>query len=157
MRNRPITLFAAMFLAVSTLHAAEKLKGVYSGSGGLTAEVHRVLMVEFGEDGTAILQQSWTGKDPQIWHAKWVQDGKKVRIAFDPVKNQPAVEPLICELKHGTLIPTSWDAKALGVLGPPQLMPFGGKNVKQHSVGTCQSLNSNNPTHNCTTWDSRGK
>jgi hypothetical protein len=157
MLKRLIILSAAMFFIVSALHAAEKLKGVYSGSGGLTAEVHRVLMVEFADDGTAILQQSWAGKDPQIWHARWAQEGKQVRIAFDPVKDQPAVEPLICDMKHGTLVPTSWDAKALGVLGPPQLTPFGGKNVKQHSVASCQSLNSVNPTHNCTMWDSRGK
>jgi hypothetical protein len=157
MRNRLTTLFVAMLISASMLHAAEKLKGVYSGSGGISAEVHRVLMVEFGEDGTAILQQSWAGKDPQIWHARWVQEGKDVRIAFDPVKDQPAVDPLVCKLKHGTLVPTSWDPKALGVLGPPQLAPFGGKNVKQHSVASCQSLNTGNPTMNCTTWNSRDK
>jgi hypothetical protein len=154
MRYR-LMIFAAMLLSVFTLNAAEKLKGVYSGSGGMTAEVHRVLMVEFGEDGTAILQQNWTGKDPQIWHGRWVQDGKQVRITFDAVKDQPAVDPLICEMKHGTLTPTAWDAKALGLLGPPPLAPFSGKNVKQHSVATCQSLNSGNPSNNCTTWDSR--
>jgi hypothetical protein len=156
MRNRLIAVLAVLILAVPTLHAADKLKGVYSGSGGLTSEVHRVLMVEFGEDGTAILQQNWSaGKDPQIWHARWVQEGKQVRIAFDAVKDQPAVEPLICEMKHGTLVPTSWDANALVVLGPPKLAPFGGKNVKQHSVASCQSLNSGNPSNNCVTWDSR--
>ena len=154
MRYR-LMLVAVMLLSVSTLHAAEKLKGVYSGSGGFTAEAHRVLMVEFGEDGTAILQQSWTGKDPQIWHARWVQDGKQVRITFDPVKDQPAVDPLVCEMKHGTLTPTSWDAKELGLMGPPPLTPFSGKNVKQRSVATCQSLNSGNPSNNCVTWDSR--
>ncbi len=154
MRYR-LMLTAAVMLLVSTLHAAEKLKGVYSGSGGLTAEVHRVVMVEFGEDGTAIIQQTWQGKDTQVWHARWTQDGKKLTVTFDPVKDQPAVDPLLCDLKHGTLVPTSWDAKALGVLGPPQLTPFGGKNVKQHSVATCQSLNSANPSNNCVTWDSR--
>jgi hypothetical protein len=157
MRNRLFTLSIAMLISASMLHAAQKLKGVYSGSGGIAAEVHRVLMVEFGEDGTAILQQSWAGKDPQIWHARWVQEGNEIRIAFDPVKDQAAVDPLVCKLKHGTLVPTSWDAKALGVLGPPQLMPFGGRNIKQHSVGSCQSLNTLNPTYNCTTWDSRDK
>lgn len=146
-----------VMLVASTVHAAEKLKGVYSGSGGLTAEVHRVVMVEFGEDGTAIFQQNWTGKDPQVWHARWVQDGKKLTITFDPVKDQPPIAPLLCDLKRGTLVPTSWDAKVLGVLGPPQLTPFGGKNVKQHSVATCQSLNSRDPSHNCATWDSRSK
>ena len=51
MRNR-VMLVAVMLVFVSTLNAAEKLKGVYSGSGGFTSEAHRVLMVEFGEDGT---------------------------------------------------------------------------------------------------------
>ena len=156
MRYRLIMLAAVMSLA-SMLHAADKLKGVYSGSGGMTSEVHRVLMVEFGEDGTAILQQNWQGKDPQVWHARWTQEGKQVTITFDPVKDQPAVKPLVCEMKHGTLTPTSWDANALGVLGPPQLTPFGGKNPQQHSVGTCQSLNTGNPSQNCTTWNSRSK
>ena len=146
-----------VLLATSTLQGAEKLKGVYSGSGGLTAEVHRVMMVEFGEDGTAILQQNWTGKDSQVWHARWMQDGKKLTITFDAVKDTPTIAPLLCDLKHGTLVPTSWDAKVLGVMGPPQLTPFGGKNPQQHSVATCQSLNSGNPSHNCVTWDSRAK
>ena len=152
-----LMMTVAVMLVASTLHAAEKLKGVYSGSGGLTAEVHRVVMVEFGEDGSAIIQQNWNGKDPQIWHARWLQDGKKLTITFDVVKDQPPIEPLLCDLKHGTLVPTSWDAQALGVMGPPQLTPFGGKNVKQHSVATCQSLNSRNPSNNCVTWDSRSK
>ncbi|WP_035352895.1 hypothetical protein [Edaphobacter aggregans] len=150
-------MIVAVMLAASTLQAAEKLKGVYSGSGGLTAEVHRVVMVEFAEDGTAIIQQNWTGKDSQVWHARWTQDGKKLTITFDAVKDKPAIEPLLCDLKRGTLVPTSWDAKVLGVMGPPQLTPFGGKNVQQHSVATCQSLNSGNPSHNCVTWDSRAK
>ena len=156
MRYRLIMLAAVISLA-SMLHAADKLKGVYSGSGGMTAEVHRVLMVEFAEDGTAILQQNWQGKDPQVWHARWAQEGKQVTVTFDPVKDQPAVKPLVCEFKRGTLTPTSWDADALGVLGPPKLTPFGGKNDKPHSVATCQSLNTGNPTQNCTTWDSRSK
>jgi hypothetical protein len=156
MRYR-LMMTAAVLLVVSTLYAAEKLKGVYSGSGGLTAEVHRVVMVEFGEDGTAIIQQTWQGKDPQVWHARWIQDGKKLTVNFDAVKDQPAIAPLLCELKHGTLVPSSWDAKVLGVMGPPQLTPFSGKNVKQHSVATCQSINSGNPSNNCVTWDSRSK
>jgi hypothetical protein len=45
-------------------HAADKLKGFYSGSGGISAEVHRVLLVEFAADGTVILQQKWHDKDP---------------------------------------------------------------------------------------------
>ena len=154
MRYRLITIAAVMLFA-STLHAADKLKGIYSGSGGMTAEVHRVVMVEFGEDGTAIIQQNWQGKDPQVWHARWAQDGKRVRITFEPVKDQPAIDPLTCEFKHGTLTPTGWDGKVLGVMGPPKLEPFGGRNVKQHSVATCQSLNTMNPSQNCVTWDSR--
>jgi hypothetical protein len=156
MRYHLLKIVAVMLVA-STLHAADKLKGVYSGSGGFSPDVHRVLMVEFGEDGTAILQQNWVGKDPQVWHARWTQEGKQVRIEFDAVKDQPAVKPLVCEMKRGTLVPTSWDANALGVLGPPALTPFGGKNVQQHSVATCQSLNTGNPSMNCTTWSSRSK
>jgi len=156
MRYRLITFVAVMSLA-SMLHAADKLKGIYSGSGGLTAEVHRVLMVEFGEDGTAILQQTWQGKDPQVWHARWAKEGNQVTITFDPVKDQPVVKPLVCEMKRGTLTPTSWDTDALGILGPPKLTPFGGKNPQQQSVSTCQSMNVGNPSQNCTTWNSRSK
>ena len=58
MRYRLLMTVAVMLVA-STLHAADKLKGVYSGSGGFAPDVHRVLMMEFGEDGTAILQQNW--------------------------------------------------------------------------------------------------
>jgi len=149
-------LTVMMFSSVA-LHAAEKLKGIYSGSGGFSQEVHRVLMVEFGEDGTAILQQNWEGKEPQIWHAKWTQNGKELRVVFDVPTDKAAIDPLVCEIKHGELVPKSWDVKSLGLLGPPKLAPFGGKNVQQHSVATCQSMNTRDPSQNCTTWNSRTK
>jgi hypothetical protein len=57
--------------------------------------------------------------------------------------------------KRGTLTPTSWDATALGILGPPKLAPFGGKNVQQDSVASCTNLYATTPGHNCVRWDSR--
>jgi hypothetical protein len=158
MKTRSITtILAVIMFASATLHAAEKLKGIYTGSGGFSQEVHRVLMVEFGEDGTAILQQNWEGKEPQIWHAKWTQNGKVVNVVFDVPKDAAAIDPLVCEMKHGELIPTKWDVKSLGLLGPPKLTPFGGTNPQQHSVATCQSMNTRDPSQNCTTWNSRTK
>jgi hypothetical protein len=145
----------AVFVSVP-LHAAEKLKGFYSGSGGFTAEVHRVLLVQFAADGTVILQQTWDNNKPtQTWHAHWAQDGKEVKITFDSVKDQPTPTPLMMKIDHGTLTATSWDAAALGPLGPPKLAPFGGKNIQRTTVSTCQSLNSRDPSADCVTWDSR--
>ena len=144
----------AVLLAPGSAHA-DKLKGFYSGSGGVTQEVHRVVMIEFATDGTAIMQQSWAGKEPQTWHAHWTQDGKLVTVKFDAVKDKPSVDPLVFDFKHGTLTPTSWDATVLGILGPPKLAPFGGKNVQQDSVATCTNLYATTPGHNCVRWDSR--
>jgi hypothetical protein len=141
------------FFAVP-VHAADKLKGFYSGSGGISAEVHRVLFVEFAADGTALLQQKWHDKDPQTWHAHWKRDGKKVTITYDAMKDATAPDPLILTLKGGALTATSWDLPTLGVLGPPQLTPFGGKNAQVGSVAACQSLNTLNPNGNCVTWSS---
>ena len=135
--------------------AADKLKGFYSGSGGIAAEVHRVLIVEFATDGTAILQQKWHDKDPQTWHANWKQARNTVTITFDPAKHNPVPDPLILNIKHGTLVPTSWDVTTLGPLGPPQLTPFGGKNAKVSSVAPCQALNTTDPTGTCVTWSSK--
>jgi hypothetical protein len=135
-------------------HAADKLKGFYSGSGGLSAEVHRVLLIEFAADGTAILQQKWHDKDPQTWHASWKQERNKVTITFDPARHNPVPDPLVLNIKNGTLVPASWDINALGVLGPPPLTPFGGKNSKTASVAACQSLNTLDPTRDCVTWSS---
>jgi hypothetical protein len=150
------TFLAASLFIVPSLFAA-KLKGIYSGSGGLSQEVHRTVMIEFGEDGTALIQQNWTEKDPQVWHGRWTQDKDQVKIVFDPVKDQKAPDPLLMEMKRSTLTPTSWDAAAMGVLGPPKLAPFGGKNVKQHSVATCQSMNTRDPSQNCVTWSSNSR
>lgn len=156
MRILPVTsVLIAMLAAAPFIDAADKVKGIYSGSGGLSQEVHRVVMVEFGEDGSALVQQNWQGKDPQVWHARWSQDGKQVKIVFAAQKDQPVLDPLLLKIKHGTLTPTAWDAKALGVLGPPPLTPFGGRNTMQHSVATCQSMNTRDPSQNCVTWDSR--
>lgn len=135
-------------------YAAKKLNGFYSGSGGISADVHRVLLVEFADDGTVILQQKWHNKDPQTWHANWKQEKNKVTITYDPTKHKPVPDPLILNIKHGTLIPTSWDTTTLGVLGPPQLTPFGGHVPKVTSVASCQSLNTVDPTRDCVTWGS---
>ena len=142
-------------VALSPLaHAAEKLKGFYSGSGGISSEVHRVVLIEFAADGTVILQQTWQGKDPQTWHANWKQEKKKVTITYDPTKHNPVPDPLILNIKHGTLIPASWDVPTLGVLGPPHLTPFGGSVPMVTSVASCQSLNTHDPRRDCVTWGS---
>ena len=149
---RSVALLCA-FLPISA-HAA-KLKGFYSGSGGISSVVHRVVFIEFGADGTAFLEQTWQGKDTQTWHAHWKQEGKQVSITFDPIEGKPMLDPLVLNIKHGDLIPTSWDVPALGALGPPKLAPFGGKNVPGGSVATCQGFNWHDPTQHCVTWDSR--
>jgi len=151
---RRASTLALVLLAVSAAHAG-KLKGVYSGSGGITQEVHRVVLIEFAEDGTAILQKNWTGKDPQTWHAHWTQKGKQVTLTFEPVKDSPPLAPLALDIKHGSLVPSTWDSAALGVLGPPALAPFSGKNAQRHSVAGCVALNTYNPVGDCLQWDSR--
>ena len=55
-----IALAAALLVPV-TAHA-DKLKGFYVGSGGITPNVSRVVLVEFATDGTAIVQQNSIGK-----------------------------------------------------------------------------------------------
>jgi len=148
--------FTLSFAAAATpAHAAEKLNGFYSGSGGISAEVHRVLIIEFAADGTAILQQKWHDKDPQTWHAHWKQDKKLVTLTYDPAKNSPTPDPLVFNFKHGTLTASSWDSTTLGPLGPPKLTTFGGNVPQVTSVASCQALNTTDPTQNCITWDSR--
>jgi hypothetical protein len=153
---RSPAIVLALALALATLsapaHAADKLNGFYVGSGGLSQEVHRVLLIEFAADGTAILQQKWHDKDPQTWHAHWKRDKKTVTLTYD---DKPTPEPLVFTFKHGALTATSWDAPTLGVLGPPKLTTFGGKTPQVTSVASCQALNTTDPTKNCVTWDSR--
>jgi hypothetical protein len=147
-----VLLFA---LLASPVARAEKLKGFYSGSGGLSSEVHQVVLVEFAEDGSAILEQNWVGKDPRVWHARWEKQGKVVTVTFDAVKDKPTPQPLLMKIDHGTLVPTTWDMTELGVMKLPHLTPFGGKNVQTHSVVSCMAINATNPGQNCVTWDSR--
>jgi len=157
MRTQRHLALALLLLGVAPsplAHAAEKLKGFYSGSGGISSQVHRVVLIEFAADGTAILQQTWQGKDPQTWHANWKQERKKVTITYDPTKHNPVPDPLILNVKHGTLIPTSWDVTTLGVLGPPHLTAFGGSVPMVTSVASCQSLNTHDPRRDCVTWGS---
>ena len=157
-RIRSGYLVAAVLLVVllvsSGVCAAEKLKGFYSGSGGVSQATHRVVLVEFAADGSAIVEQTWVGKDPQMWHARWVKQGKAVTVTFDAVKDKPTPQPLLMKFNHGTLVPTSWDAATLGDLGPPNLMPFAGKNIQTQSVASCQGINARDPSQNCVTWSS---
>jgi hypothetical protein len=142
----------ATLLLPSSIFAAEKLKGFYSGSGGIAESVHRVVIVQFGADGTALVQQNWQDKPPQTWHVHWTLKDKVVTFTFDPVKGKPTPDPLVCTIKHGALVPTSWDYNALGFLGPPTLAPFAGKNPQSASVDSCVSINVNNPNNQCVTW-----
>jgi hypothetical protein len=141
-------------LALSSPAHADKLKGIYAGSGGFSQDVSRTVFIEFAADGTALVQQQWHNKDPQTWHARWKQEKKKIILTYDPVKDTPLPEPLILDFKHGTLVPTSWDTTTLGLLGPPKLTPFGGKNAQVNSVAGCQSLNTADPSRYCVTWGS---
>jgi hypothetical protein len=150
---RTILALALSFAALSSpAHAADKLNGFYIGSGGFSQDVHRVLLIEFAADGTAILQQKWHDKDPQTWHAHWKRDKKQITLTYD---DKPTPEPLVFTFKHNTLTATSWDAPTLGVLGPPKLTTFGAKTPQVTSVASCQALNTTDPTKNCVTWDSR--
>src|ERR1700722_89239 len=146
-------VLGALFVSPEA-RAADKLKGFYSGSGGMSSEVHQVVLVEFAEDGSAILEQNWVGKDPRVWHARWQKQGKVVTVTFDAVKDKPTPQPLLMKIDHGTLVPTTWDMTELGVVKLPHLTPFGGKNVQTHSVASCMAINATNPGQNCVTWDS---
>jgi hypothetical protein len=156
MRARSSMIASLVLLAavLSVAARADKLKGIYAGSGGFSQDVSRTLFIEFAADGTAILQQQWVNKDPQTWHARWKQEKKKVTLTYDPQKDTPLPDPLIFDFKHGNLTATSWDATTLGLLGPPKLTPFGGKNAQVNSVAGCQSLNTADPSRYCTTWGS---
>ena len=83
LRLRAILALALLLAALSSVAHADKLNGFYSGSGGLSQTVHRVLLIEFAADGTAILQQKWHDKDAQTWHAHWKRNKKTVTITYD--------------------------------------------------------------------------
>ena len=158
MRTSPI----AAILLLGTLFAlsahAEDLKGFYAGSGGISADVHRVVLIDFAADGTALVQQKWHNKHLHTWHARWKRDRDTVTLTYEVARDTPKhatlPTPLVFTFKQGSLTATSWDAPTLGVLGPPNLTPFG-DNAKQHpSVASCQSLNTSDPTGDCITWKS---
>jgi hypothetical protein len=158
-RSSKIVSLVLLGLVLSAPAHGDKLKGIYAGSGGFSQDVSRTLFIEFAADGTALLQQQWVNKDPQTWHARWKQEKKKITLTYEAAKNQdakgtPLPAPLIFDFKDGTLTATSWDTPTLGLLGPPKLTPFGGKNPQVNSVAGCQSLNTADPSRYCVTWGS---
>jgi hypothetical protein len=124
------------------------------GSGGYSAEVHRVILLELAKDGTAVLQQNWHEKQPESWHVHWTLNGKELVLNFDPVEGKPTPTPATFNLKNKSLVPVKWDSQYLGVLGPPTLMPFNSKNQTQGSLSGCKMLDYSQPT-GCVQWDSR--
>lgn len=151
---RPFCPIFIAALALSVLAHADKLKNFYMGSGGYSAEVHRVVLLELAKDGTAILQQNWRNKDPEVWHVRWTLSGKELTLRFDPVEGKPTPAPATFTLKKNSLIPAKWDSQYLGVLGPPTLMPFNTDKKPPGSVKGCQLVDYSSPT-GCVTWDSR--
>jgi hypothetical protein len=144
----------ALLLLLTTYTHAAKLKNFYMGSGGYSAQVHRVVLLELAKDGTAVLQQNWHEKQPETWHVHWTLSGKTLTLTFDPVEGKVTPTPATFNLKNNTLVPVKWDSQYLGLLGPPTLMPFSGKNQPPGSVSGCQMLDYSQPT-GCIQWDSR--
>jgi hypothetical protein len=68
-------------------HAAEKLNGFYSGSGGISADVHRVLLIEFAADGSAIPSAEVAHNRSPNLARQLEQERNKVTITFDPTKH----------------------------------------------------------------------
>jgi hypothetical protein len=64
-------------LVLSSPAYADKLKGIYAGSGGFSQDVSRTVFIEFAAGVTALLQQQWHSKDPQTWDACWKQKKKR--------------------------------------------------------------------------------
>lgn len=155
MRNfrSAILVFALVFTVAASGYAA-KLKNFYMGSGGYSAEVHRVVLLTLAKDNTAVLQQNWQGKDPEVWHVHWSFDGTTLSLTFDPVDGKPTPSPATFTLKNNQLTAVKWDTQYLGILGPPSLMPFAKKKQAPGSVSGCQMLDYSQPT-GCTQWDSR--
>ena len=141
-------------LSVSASGYADKLKNFYMGSGGYSAEVHRVVLLTLAKDGTAVLQQNWHQKDPQVWPAHWSLEKNTLALTFDTANGKPTPSPATFTLKSNSLIPVKWDSQFLGVLGPPALMPFAKNKQAPGSVTGCQMLDYSQPT-GCTQWDSR--
>jgi hypothetical protein len=155
MRNLRFVCFTiTIFFALTSFGHADKLKSFYIGSGGYSAEVHRVLLLELAKDGTAVLQQNWHEREPESWHVHWTLNGKELVLTFDTVEGKPTPAPATFNLKKNSLVPVRWDSQYLGVLGPPTLMPFGGKTQSQGSLSGCKMLDYSQPT-GCVQWDSR--
>jgi hypothetical protein len=145
---------SALILSFALQGYAAKLKNFYMGSGGFSAEVHRVVLLELAKDGTAVLQQNWHDKQPETWHVHWKLNGKSLVLNFDPVDGKPTPLPASFTLKNNSLVPDKWDSQFLGILGPPTLMPFASKSSAPGSVSGCQMLDYSQPS-GCVTWDSR--
>ncbi|HSY73252.1 MAG TPA: hypothetical protein VK798_13450 [Alloacidobacterium sp.] len=151
---RPICFALAMLLPLANLARADKLRNFYMGSGGYSAQVHRIVLLELATDGTAMLQQNWHGKPSETWHVHWTRNGRELVLNFDPVDGKATPTPATFRQKNNMLVPVTWDSQYLGILGPPNLMPFHGKNSPQGSLTRCEALDYRMPS-GCVQWDSR--
>jgi hypothetical protein len=151
---RTACVTSALILSFALQGYAAKLKNFYMGSGGYSAEVHRVVLLELAKDGTAVLQQNWHDKQPETWHVHWTLNGKSLVLNFDPVDGKQTPSQAAFTLKNNSLVPVKWDTQFLGILGPPTLMPFSTSNKAPGSISGCQMLDYTQPT-GCVQWDSR--
>src|SRR5579862_2364233 len=102
---RAACLLLVVIIPITVSSHADKLKNFYMGSGGYSAEVHRVVLLELAKDGTALLQQNWHDKDPETWHVHWTLDKKSLVLNFDPVEGKPTPAPASFTLKNNSLVP----------------------------------------------------
>jgi hypothetical protein len=122
--KRKITV-ALLALLFTLPGIAEKLKTYYSGSAQTAEGASRLIMLQFAQDGTAVLQQDDDGQPSVKQHVHWSKKGDRVILTFDAVEGQPTPLPLYFLMKNNTLVPQTENATGLSVLGYPTLQPFG--------------------------------
>jgi NlpE N-terminal domain len=97
------------------------LSGTYQGHAPAADAARRVFTLELVQDGTAILDTLYIGKEDATQHGRWTLSGSQVVLTFDAMGPNRPSHPITFRHRDHALSPIHWDPSEWGRSGPPVL------------------------------------
>jgi hypothetical protein len=123
-----ITRWVTVCLAVCLLvlpaqawHHPSDPAGTWKGHAPAADAARRVFTLQLAQDGTAVWDTLYIGKDSVTQHGRWTRSGRQITLTFDAVGSNKPPQPITFRFYGEQLHPVQWDKSEWGKAGPPAL------------------------------------
>jgi hypothetical protein len=125
--RRPFALPALCWLILTAcampqgLAAKVLLPGTYQGHAPKSDPAKRTFTLTLQNDGTAMFNTQYLGKDNVVEHGHWTPNGTQVVLTLDAMGPNRPPAPITFRHRDHVLSPLHWDVSEWGRAGPPTL------------------------------------